>query len=68
MAGAIALKFFDESAREGIAVIKIYGVVPTRTARSLWMLEEVGQPYQLVEVQPRTEQVNTPEYEAVNPS
>lgn len=38
-----------------MAVIKIYGVVATRTARCLWMLEEVGQPYELVEVQPRTE-------------
>lgn len=49
-------------------MIKIYGVVPTRTARVLWMLEEVGQPYELVEVTPRTEQVDTPEYRAVNPN
>ena len=51
-----------------MAVIKIYGVVATRTARCLWMLEEVGQPYELVEVQPRTEQADSPEFRAVNPN
>ena len=49
-------------------MIKIYGVVRTRTARCLWMLEELGQPYELVEVQPRTEQADSPEYRAVNPN
>jgi glutathione S-transferase len=34
---------------------KVYGVVPTRTLRILWTLEELGQPYELIECKPQSD-------------
>ncbi|MCA0872659.1 glutathione S-transferase family protein [Seohaeicola saemankumensis] len=42
---------------------KVYGKASTRAFRVLWMLEEIGEPYELVEVGPHDPQVY-----AVNPS
>jgi len=42
---------------------KVYGKVQTRAFRVLWMLEEIGQPYELIEAGPRSEAVM-----ALNPS
>lgn len=42
---------------------KVYGLVPTRTLRVLWTLEELGQPYELIEARPQSEAIR-----AVNPS
>ncbi len=42
---------------------KLYGPVMTRTSRVVWMLEEMGEPYELDPVAPRS-----PEILALNPS
>jgi len=42
---------------------KVIGKVQTRTFRVLWMLEEIGQPYESIQVPPRS-----PEVTALNPS
>ncbi|WP_171132211.1 MULTISPECIES: glutathione S-transferase family protein [unclassified Ruegeria] len=42
---------------------KLYGPVMTRTSRVIWMLEEIGAPYELEPAAPRT-----PEIWALNPS
>jgi len=42
---------------------RVYGAHPTRTTRVLWMLEELGAPYEIVHANPRS-----PEALAVNPS
>lgn len=42
---------------------KVYGMVPTRTLRVLWTLEELGQPYELVESRPQSDVVR-----ALNPT
>ena len=49
-------------------MIKVYGQTYTRTARCLWMLEELGQPYEQVDIDPRGESSKTPEYLALNPN
>lgn len=50
------------------AVIKIYGATLSRTARCLWMLEELGQPYQQIDVAPGGDDARAPEYLALNPN
>jgi glutathione S-transferase len=42
---------------------KVYGSIPTRTFRVLWLLEELGEPYELIETKPGSDTVL-----AVNPS
>jgi glutathione S-transferase len=42
---------------------KVIGKVQSRAFRVLWMLEEIGQPYELIEAAPRS-----PEVVALNPS
>lgn len=42
---------------------KVYGLVATRAFRVLWMLEEIGQPYELIEARPQSDAIR-----AVNPS
>lgn len=42
---------------------KVYGVTPSRTFRVLWMLEELGEPYELVMAPPQSDTIR-----AVNPS
>lgn len=42
---------------------KVYGRVPSRTFRVLWMLEEIGEPYEFVRAAPRSDTVT-----ALNPS
>ena len=36
---------------------KVFGMPRNRTLRVLWMLEELGQPYELVSAQPRTPEI-----------
>lgn len=36
---------------------EVYGVVPSRAFRVLWMLEELGQPYELIQTGPRSEEI-----------
>ncbi|KAJ57460.1 glutathione S-transferase [Actibacterium mucosum KCTC 23349] len=42
---------------------QVYGTILTRTFRVLWVLEEIGQPYELIAVRPQS-----PEIRAQNPS
>jgi glutathione S-transferase len=49
-------------------MLRIYGTVKSRTARTLWMAEELGIPYELVEVDYAARQTRTPEYLAINPN
>jgi glutathione S-transferase len=48
-------------------VVRLYGVRQSRAARSLWALEELGVPYELVNTELGTG-TKSPEYKAVNPN
>jgi len=48
-------------------MIKLYGVPRSRAMRSLWMLEELGVPYENVPVSFIGE-TRTPEYLKINPN
>ncbi|MGL4243583.1 MAG: glutathione S-transferase family protein [Beijerinckiaceae bacterium] len=47
--------------------ITIYGIARTRTARALWMLEELGLPYRHEKVAPAGGGTRTAEFLALNP-
>jgi glutathione S-transferase len=49
-------------------MIKIYGWKKSRAARCLWVLEELGVPYQHVPLNHMAGETRTPEYLAINPS
>jgi glutathione S-transferase len=49
-------------------VLKLYGNIRSRAMRCLWMLEEVGQPYELVEKSVRADDLQSAEYRALNPT
>src|SRR5262249_11577281 len=49
-----------------IPMIQLYGNPRSRAMRCMWMLEEIGQPYQLVEK--HTKELQTPEYLQLNPN
>ena len=49
-------------------MIKIYGITPTRTARCLWMLGELGLEYEQVEVSLKEGEHKKPDYLALNPN
>ncbi len=49
-------------------MIKIYGITHTRTARCLWMLEELGLEYEQVEVSLKEREHKKPDYLALNPN
>jgi glutathione S-transferase len=48
-------------------MIKLYGVPRSRAVRSLWMLEELGLPYENVKITPATD-TRTPEFLRINPN
>jgi glutathione S-transferase len=48
-------------------VVRLYGVRQSRAARSLWALEELGIPYELVETATGAE-TKSAEYRAINPN
>src|SRR5256885_12445889 len=50
------------------ARMKLYYVPMTRSNRPRWMLEELGIPYELVRLDPRKGENQTPEYLAINPT
>jgi glutathione S-transferase len=47
-------------------MIRLYGNPRSRAIRCLWMLEEIGQPYELVEK--HTNELQNPEYLPLNPN
>jgi glutathione S-transferase len=49
-------------------MLQLYGNSRSRAARCLWMLEEVGRPYQLVEKTTRADDLQTAEYLRLNPN
>lgn len=49
-------------------MIKLYGITRSRASRCLWMLEELGQPYERVPVDYRSGQHKQPDYLAINPN
>lgn len=42
---------------------KLYGSPANRAARIIWMLEELGEPYEVIDAKPRSEEVR-----ALNPA
>src|SRR6516165_10673793 len=49
-------------------MLQLYGNARSRAMRCLWMLEEVGQPYQLIEKSTRTDELQSVEYIRLNPN
>jgi glutathione S-transferase len=49
-------------------VLQLYGNPLSRAMRCLWMLEEIGEPYQLIEKSTRPDDLQTPEYLRLNPN
>ena len=49
-------------------MLQLYGNPRSRAMRCLWMLEEVGRPYQLVEKTTRADDLQTAEYLRFNPN
>lgn len=49
-------------------MLQLYGNSRSRAIRCLWMLEEVGTPYQLVEKTTRADDLQTAEYLRLNPN
>jgi len=49
-------------------MLKLYGNPRSRTERCLWMLEEMGEPYELIQTNVRTEDLQNPEYLQLNPN
>jgi glutathione S-transferase len=49
-------------------MIKVYGVPASRTFRTLWMLEELGLPYENIPTHFATGDTRKPEYLAINPN
>ena len=49
-------------------MLQLYGNPRSRAMRCLWMLEEMGKPYQLIEKSTRADDLQTPEYRRLNPN
>jgi glutathione S-transferase len=49
-------------------MIQLYGNLRSRAMRCLWMLEEVGEPYQLIEKSTRANDLQSAEYLRLNPN
>src|SRR6266487_2249781 len=47
-------------------MIQLYGNTRSRAIRCIWMLEEMGEPYELIEK--HTTELQTPEYLRLNPN
>ncbi len=49
-------------------MLKLYGNVRSRATRCLWMLEEIGAPYQLIEKTTKAEDLQSADYLRLNPN
>jgi glutathione S-transferase len=49
-------------------MLQLYGNSRSRALRCLWMLEEMGKPYQLIEKTTRAEDLQSAEYRRLNPN
>src|SRR3974390_2666505 len=49
-------------------MLQLYGNPRSRAMRCLWMLEEIGKPYQLIEKSTRTDDLQSAEYVRLNPN
>ena len=49
-------------------MLQIYGNPRSRAMRCLWMLEEMGEPYQLIEKSTRADELQSAEYLRLNPN
>ena len=49
-------------------MLQLYGNARSRAMRCLWMLEEMGDPYQLIEKSTRTDELQSAEYVRLNPN
>ena len=49
-------------------MLQLYGNSRSRAMRCLWMLEEVGEPYQLIEKSTRADDLQSAEYLRLNPN
>lgn len=49
-------------------MLRLYGSARSRAVRTLWMLAELGLPYQQEDFAPRSPQTRTPEFLALNPN
>ena len=49
-------------------MLQLYGTPRSRANRCLWMLEEMGQPYELVEKSAHPDDLQTAEYLRLNPN
>ena len=49
-------------------MLQLYGNPQSRAARCLWMLEEIGEPYQLIEKSTRAEDLQSADYLRLNPN
>jgi glutathione S-transferase len=50
------------------AVLQLYGNPQSRAARCLWMLEEIGEPYELIEKSTRPDDLQSADYLRLNPN
>src|SRR5205809_191891 len=49
-------------------MLKLYGNLRSRATRCIWMLEEMGEPYELVETSVRPDDLQNPAYLRLNPN
>ena len=49
-------------------MLQLYGNARSRAMRCLWTLEEIGEPYQLIEKSTRTDELQSAEYVRLNPN
>src|SRR5215475_12927638 len=49
-------------------MLQLFGNPRSRAMRCLWMLEEMGQPYQLIEKSTRADDLQSAEYRRLNPN
>src|SRR4029077_20675998 len=49
-------------------MLRLYGNPRSRATRCVWMLEEMGEPYELIETSVRPDVLHKPEYLRLNPN